>query len=1089
VKIAQVMNALDRADAVSQHLLEMDRMFRELGHTTEIYSEFADASLVGRRRPVEELADSEADVLLLHWAGYTTLLGLASRFRGRKGVVYHNVTPSEFFRDVPATFDFCEKGRRQVAQLADVFTFAIANSAYSARELGEAGLVETRVIPLPWEASGIADAIPASLPDGGADVVVVGRVAPHKGIHTAVAAFPELERRLGRSVRLDIVGRKDGHSPYVRGLEQSIERMGAGGRIRLVGEVGVEELRARFESAGALLVVSEHEGFCVPIAEAHGLGVPVVAHDAAAIAETLGDGGILLPDREPGTIAEALVRVLPGGADRERILERQRARRERFSRERVLADLDDALGWIRSLPSEGPTAARLPTFSVVVCTYNRDWVLEKCLQALRRLDYPDYEVVVVNGPSTDGTDRILDRFPEVKRVENAQRNLSISRNLGIAASAGEIVAFIDDDAMPGQDWLHELAEAYRDPRVGGAGGHVYGPGGNHLQFDRGIISRWSLPRPIRDEPAEHNAPHGEWFNILMGTNCSFRRSVLEEIGGFDENYEYYHDESDVCVRVIRAGYRVEHVPNAPVWHEFEKSRIRRNLREMNWFVIVKNTLYFYFKLNPWKRRPWDALQPMRACLVHLGSFSRWFVHGEIGPLSFAKALLRWKLGLVAGYAKGAFRAPRRRLAARSDDRSGKMQRCQPTLREEASLHVVLVSQQYPPNRCGGVGVYTEALARGLVEAGHRVEVVAAGSRETSIWRDGVLVHRAVSPRSPRGIPFGFRVTRRNAARAVAVARKIREIHRRSRVDLVEAPLWDAESYATLLLDRWPVLLRMTTPLAMAMETQGWDSSDDLESACRMEWTTLQRAHGTIDTSGATLPVIAERWGVRAGGAVRIIPFGITLPDPRPRTHVPGAPVRFLFVGRLEPRKGIDILLEAMKRVVQEGPEVELLVAGDRVPGEDPERILAGHPAARCVRFLGRVKDDELHRLYAECDVFVAPSRFESFGIVYIEAFSHATPVVAANVGGAARVIRDGKDGLLVPADDEDALADAMLRMAREPEERRRMGEAARKHAEEEFTVEVMVHRSVAFYREILDGGASVTGESLETPHQPILPLP
>ncbi len=1071
MRIAQAMNALDRADAVSQHLLELDRMFRELGHDTEIYSEYCDESLREHRRPITELPASDADVLLFHWAGHTALFGLVSRFRGRRGVVYHNVTPARFFRDVPQTFEFCEKGRRQVSRFPEVFDLGLTVSRYNERELHEAGLSATRVVPLPWEASGLADASPAPLPDGGADVVMVGRVSPHKGVLAAVEAFPELERKLGRQARLDIVGRTDGHAPYRQQLDTAIDRLGANGRVRILGEVAVPELRARLETAGALLVLSEHEGFCVPIVEAQALGVPVVAHDAGAVAETLGDGGLLLSDRAPETVAGALVRVLPGGPDRERVLAAQRERRERFSRPRIRQDLEAALDWIAAHPMPVLPEPALPSVSVVVCTYNRDWVLEKCLEALRRMDYPDFEVVVVDGPSTDRTARVLDRFPEVKRVNNPQRNLSISRNLGIAASAGEIVAFIDDDAMAAPDWLQELVDVYRDPNVGGAGGHVYGPGGVHLQFDRGIISRWSLPRAVRDEPADENAPHGEWFNILMGTNCSFRRSVLEEIGGFDENYEYYHDEADVCVRVIRAGYRIEHVANAPVWHEFEKSRIRRNVRDVNWFVIVKNTLYFYFKLNAWKRRPWDALQPLRACLVHLGIFCRWFVHGELPPLPFVRALARWTGGVFAGYAKGILRAPRYRLPERPDDRARTMKPYRADPEGDPPLHVVLVSQQYPPDDVGGVGAYTERLARGLVAAGHRVEVVAVGTREASLWQDGVLVHRVPSPRPPRGLPLTHRTTRRNAARSLGVARTIRSIHRRSRVDVVESTLWDAEAYATLLLDKWPVILRVCTPMAMAIDAQAWNRTEDLECACEMEWTTLRRADGVIDTSGATLPLIRERWGVEPTGAGTVIPFGVPLPEPpAPRTGT--GPVRLLFVGRLEPRKGIDVLMEAMRLVVDDGADVELRVAGERVPGQLPERIVQNHPAASRIRFLGRVDDDELHRLYAESDVFLAPSRFESFGLVYIEAFSHGTPAIGTNVGGAAKVIRSGEDGLLVPPDDARALADAILRMVRDPEERRRMGREARRHAEAEYTVDAMVSRTVGFYRTVLGNTAS-----------------
>jgi len=120
--------------------------------------------------------------------------------------------------------------------------------------------------------------------------------------------------------------------------------------------------------------------------------------------------------------------------------------------------------------------------SVVINTYNRCQSLRVTLKALEQLDHPSFEVVVVNGPSDDDTEVLLAQYAgRVKVARCVRRNLSESRNIGIRHSAGEIVAFIDDDAYPDPAWLDALVAAYDDPEVSAAGGPVYNFTGVALQ--------------------------------------------------------------------------------------------------------------------------------------------------------------------------------------------------------------------------------------------------------------------------------------------------------------------------------------------------------------------------------------------------------------------------------------------------------------------------------------------------------------------------------------------------------------------------------------------------------------------------------
>ncbi|HEX3117599.1 MAG TPA: glycosyltransferase family 2 protein, partial [Candidatus Acidoferrum sp.] len=180
-----------------------------------------------------------------------------------------------------------------------------------------------------------------------------------------------------------------------------------------------------------------------------------------------------------------------------------------------------------------------PPVSVVVNTYNRAASLHQTLQGLRRQNYSNFEVIVVNGPSTDDTIDVLRAHAAQIRVGTCtQRNLSISRNVGIVMARGDFIAFIDDDAVPDEDWLVDAIAAFDSDEVAGVGGFVFDHTGYELQYSYTVCDRMgnayynlTVPMPDFCYPGCHRFP------ALLGTNSIFRRSALLEIGGFDEHYD------------------------------------------------------------------------------------------------------------------------------------------------------------------------------------------------------------------------------------------------------------------------------------------------------------------------------------------------------------------------------------------------------------------------------------------------------------------------------------------------------------------------------------------------------------------------
>jgi O-antigen biosynthesis protein len=212
--------------------------------------------------------------------------------------------------------------------------------------------------------------------------------------------------------------------------------------------------------------------------------------------------------------------------------------------------------------------AEWPKVSVVVCAYNEEATIAECLKHTTSLDYPNLEVVVVDDGSTDKTREIAESFP-VDVIGGGHAGLSAARNTGWLHATGDIIAFLDADAYPSPEWPYHLALSFEDSGVGAAGGPNVGP------VDDPFVARCVSASPggpnhvlITDRRAEH----------VPGCNLALRRSVLEEIGGFDPQFRTAGDDVDVCWRVLEHDYDIAFAPSALVWHH-RRATVRTYLRQ------------------------------------------------------------------------------------------------------------------------------------------------------------------------------------------------------------------------------------------------------------------------------------------------------------------------------------------------------------------------------------------------------------------------------------------------------------------------------------------------------------------------------
>jgi len=213
--------------------------------------------------------------------------------------------------------------------------------------------------------------------------------------------------------------------------------------------------------------------------------------------------------------------------------------------------------------------SRTPRVSVVVATYNGSRTLRTCLESLARLNYPDYEVIVVDDGSTDSVPQIAAEFPAVKCLRQANHGLSVARNTGIAAGTGELVAFTDDDCRADEDWLHHLVgDLVCSPWIG-VGGHNLLPPEDSPVAAAVLVSPGGPAHVMLDDRVAEHVP---------GCNMAFWKWALEEIGGFDPAFRKAGDDVDVCWRLQERGYQIGFSPAGFVWHH-RRSTVRGYLRQ------------------------------------------------------------------------------------------------------------------------------------------------------------------------------------------------------------------------------------------------------------------------------------------------------------------------------------------------------------------------------------------------------------------------------------------------------------------------------------------------------------------------------
>jgi len=397
------------------------------------------------------------------------------------------------------------------------------------------------------------------------------------------------------------------------------------------------------------------------------------------------------------------------------------------------------------------------------------------------------------------------------------------------------------------------------------------------------------------------------------------------------------------------------------------------------------------------------------------------------------------------------------------------------------MKICILSREYPPEtNWGGIGIYTQTLAEGLVGEGHVVHVIAMSEEgDSTNKRKGVFIHR-LENRCKYPFKMGLHEFGTRLEYSEVVNQKLNELIEEEGIEVVESPNFYAEGFVASLKKKIPLITRLHTPYSKSFKVNRDELSFDDRMSCLLEDELIKRSDCVLSSTHIHLDEMESDVG-SFQMRKEIIPLGIHQ-SKREASPVVQEKTNVLFVGRLEMRKGVHHLVKAIPHVLEEVGDVHFTFVGKNEALTPSEYKELGAQAPRFkeaiyslvpseyhskMQFFDEVPYEELAAFYESCDIFIAPSLYESFGLVYVEAMSYGKPVIACNVGGATEIITHNQTGILIPPANPQAISKAILDLTKNPAKARALGQAARERVAKKYTIKSMVDQTLEVYESVL----------------------
>lgn len=334
-------------DGITNGMLFTQRLVRECGLASEIYVIDAPRDMADRVGDYRDYQARSNELLLIHHGSGNPLESWLEGLDCRKLLVYHNITPERFFSPDDPAVPVLRHGREQLTRWHRWLDGAIADSERNRRELLEAGFASDTTLTLPLLVDlarlRLGQPLAAPPPQPASDppyrLLFVGRLAPNKNQAGLIAALAAMQQRSAWPLELTLVG--GGGDVMRRHLQQLAEKHGVAESVRFTGKVNDAELQHHYQQADLYISLSEHEGFGMPLIEAMAHALPVLAYAApdSSVADTLGEGGLLLTESDPDVAAVAALMLLRNPGLRAQLIDAQRDHLARFEPARLFERL------------------------------------------------------------------------------------------------------------------------------------------------------------------------------------------------------------------------------------------------------------------------------------------------------------------------------------------------------------------------------------------------------------------------------------------------------------------------------------------------------------------------------------------------------------------------------------------------------------------------------------------------------------------------------------------------------------------------------------------------------------------------------
>jgi glycosyltransferase involved in cell wall biosynthesis len=298
-------------DAITHHLLASRRVIRRMGLRSEILCEDdrIDPTLAGDVQRVSEWSHvaRPGDAAILHYSIGSPAFGHVLARCDNVAIHYHNITPAELlWEDAPAVAMACLRGREELASLAGRVVAAAADSHFNADELATLGFPAAMVVGVMRRELPVIPASSAARSAGQPmNLLFVGRGVPNKAQHHLIATLAAL-RQCGEDARLHLIGSWEGMEAYANRCARLARDLRVAEHVDIEGSVDDGRLARAYAESDCFVCLSDHEGYCVPLVEAMAATLPIVAYASSAVTETVGTAGLVLDEKPPSLVAEAV---------------------------------------------------------------------------------------------------------------------------------------------------------------------------------------------------------------------------------------------------------------------------------------------------------------------------------------------------------------------------------------------------------------------------------------------------------------------------------------------------------------------------------------------------------------------------------------------------------------------------------------------------------------------------------------------------------------------------------------------------------------------------------------------------------------